>query len=379
MHTHPSTALPACLGDPDDQTAAEYVISDNGLRKICRRLAVPSPPAGWWAKKAAGHRVKATALPPAKPGTPGAATIAPSPTDRGDLRATIEQRAGSIGPIRVPERLARPHPVIARWIEEHRSRQEDARQHRRTWPHSNHRVPDLTESDRRRHRILHALFRALEEHGASIGENERRQLFVEISGEKIEFGCHEKSRQVTRPLTAEERRRESWNSSGVHRELQPTGQLEFKIRVWPDQPVRKLWTDGDRNRLEALLPQIAATFLVLGPLLAERTRRRAEEARAFAERQRQLELERRARERDDKRWSRFVAIAQASQRSALARASIARLRQLDQDTEVELDGMSVAQWLDWAEDRARAFDPIEQGSQRIFADVARVSEWTRFD
>ena len=48
---------------PLTQLCAKYGLSDNGLRKICRRLNVPVPPRGYWAKVEAGHRVQRTPLP----------------------------------------------------------------------------------------------------------------------------------------------------------------------------------------------------------------------------------------------------------------------------------------------------------------------------
>jgi hypothetical protein len=53
---------------PIYRLAEGYRLSGNGLKKICRRLAVPVPPRGYWAKRAAGKKVKQTALPPPPPG-----------------------------------------------------------------------------------------------------------------------------------------------------------------------------------------------------------------------------------------------------------------------------------------------------------------------
>lgn len=39
-------------------------ISDVALAKRCRAADVPVPPRGWWARKAAGKRVKVEPLPP---------------------------------------------------------------------------------------------------------------------------------------------------------------------------------------------------------------------------------------------------------------------------------------------------------------------------
>lgn len=35
---------------PLSQLCERYGLSDNGLRKVCRRLSVPVPPRGYWAK-----------------------------------------------------------------------------------------------------------------------------------------------------------------------------------------------------------------------------------------------------------------------------------------------------------------------------------------
>jgi hypothetical protein len=40
------------------KVATRYGISDVGLRKICESLEVPLPPRGYWARLAAGQRVK---------------------------------------------------------------------------------------------------------------------------------------------------------------------------------------------------------------------------------------------------------------------------------------------------------------------------------
>ncbi|PTQ92403.1 hypothetical protein C8P68_1123 [Mucilaginibacter yixingensis] len=46
----------------------KYLISDVGLRKICKRMGVPMPVAGYWAKVQHGHKPKVTSLPPVHSG-----------------------------------------------------------------------------------------------------------------------------------------------------------------------------------------------------------------------------------------------------------------------------------------------------------------------
>ena len=40
-----------------------FGLSDNGLRKRCRAMAVPTPPQGYWQRQRSGRRVKRTPLP----------------------------------------------------------------------------------------------------------------------------------------------------------------------------------------------------------------------------------------------------------------------------------------------------------------------------
>lgn len=50
---------------PLTKLCQEYGLSDNGLRKICRSLSVPTPPAGYWVRLEAGKPVTMPPLPPA--------------------------------------------------------------------------------------------------------------------------------------------------------------------------------------------------------------------------------------------------------------------------------------------------------------------------
>lgn len=70
---------------PMTHLAKEFALSDVALHKICKKHDVPSPPLGWWAKKAAGQRVKQTPFPRLKKGISDKITIY-----SGELRAEPE-------------------------------------------------------------------------------------------------------------------------------------------------------------------------------------------------------------------------------------------------------------------------------------------------
>ena len=48
---------------PMAKLAKKYGISDVGLAKVCRKLAIPLPRRGYWAKKEAGQAVEKLPLP----------------------------------------------------------------------------------------------------------------------------------------------------------------------------------------------------------------------------------------------------------------------------------------------------------------------------
>lgn len=360
---------------PGTHLARKFGISDVGLHKVCRRLDVPRPPPGWWAKKAAGRGAEITPLPAQRPGIPDQITITPTPATANGLRDTIRGEADRVGPIAVPERLTRPHPLIAGWRADRRGRQAEARRERDPWRRRHYTVPDFTPAERRRHRVLHALFRALERHGAAIAADDRGRLSATFDGEAIPFEVREKLRQVVRPMTDEEKRWETWNTTGVRKELEPTGFLQITISAWTEGPVRKSWLENDRRSIDSMLPEIAATFTVLAPILAERTRQREEEARRWAEEQRRAEEERQRKREDDNHWRRFLEIAGDWKQAALAREFIAALRVGDSGVDELIDGRSMAEWMAWAEARAAAMDPTGQGAAGLWNDVGSVTAW----
>lgn len=215
--------------EPGTRLAKQFGLSDTGLAKICRKLDVPRPPPGWWAKQAAGRAVEVAPLPDLAPGVSGTISITPTPESSGELREAISTAADRIGAIVVPERLTRAHPLIAGWRAERREQQAEAWRERDPWRRSLCRVADFTDTDRRRHRILHALFRSIEREGALIAADDHGRLTATLKGEAIAFELREKLRQVSRPLTDDERRWGTWSSSGVKKELEPTGFMQFII------------------------------------------------------------------------------------------------------------------------------------------------------
>lgn len=360
---------------PMHKLGEHYGISGNGLAKICRRLAIPYPGRGYWARKAAGQKLKQPRLPDATDGIPLQVTISPSlpppspPQLSPDLQDKITAARKLTSRIVVSTRMARPHPIIANWLEEHKRRRQDI------WHRQNSPVPHFSEVERRRHRILDTLFKVLEREGFKAKTGERGEVYLEIERERVEFDLKEKFRQVRRPLTEDEKRWGFNRNKPWKQELQPTGALVFLLRTRLDLALRHEWIDEPEVPIEKQLPEIAATLLLAGPILRERRRQREE-----AERRRQIQERRRYEEgqriqQDRNRWRHFVNLALRWREAETARQFLAALESRLEGCDATFDDRSGSQWVEWAREHVAKYDPLFMGAAPVLEDVAGIDSW----
>lgn len=367
---------------PMSRLAEEYGISGNGLAKICGREDIPYPPRGYWAKHAVGKAQKQPPLPKLDNARPIIIRPTPLPSPPIELPIEVKQQAdkarASEAELTVPERLLRPHTIIASWLAEHEEQKRRARQERDPWMRDLYRPSELTETDRRKHRVLDTLFKAIERHDGKVEQGERRVLFVQILGEEIEFQLREKQKQERRSLTENEKR---WHSpGGWKQELVPTGQLIFEIKTWQwPAGLSRQWIESDKRPMEDMLPDIVATFVAAGPLLVQQRKDReaAERERQLAEHRRYEEQRRRKREVN--RWRRFKDMAKEWQELATVRDFLTAFQSADADRSAIIDERSVADWIAWAEDWLQRADPLADGVGNVFKQVAEISDWTYRD
>lgn len=366
---------------PMSRLAEVYGISGNGLAKICDREDIPYPPRGYWAKHAVGKAPKQTLLP--KSSSARSITIRPTPLPPPpiELPPEVKQQAdkarASVSALVVPERLLRPHAVIASWLAEHEEKKRQARNERDPWMRNLYRPSDFTDTDRRKHRILDALFKAIERQGGKVRQGERGVLFAEMLGEKVEFQVREKQKQQRRPLTDDEKRWRSAGDDGWKQELVPTGWLVFEIKTWQwPTGLPRQWLESEKQQMEGMLPDILATFVAAGPLLVQQRKDReaAEHERQLAEKRRYEEQQR--RKRDANRWRKFRELAQDWHELAAVRDFLTTLRSMDIESTAEIDGRGVEEWIVWAEEWLQLADPTANGVDGVFEKVAAVTDWS---
>src|SRR5713101_7498541 len=103
--------------DPLRTVARAYDISDVWLGKVCRKLSVPLPGRGYWARKRAGWPEKQLPLPPLAEGKRAEITV-PRRRQQVFLGRMLRPDEGEDAPrptppvITVPDQLGRPHRLV---------------------------------------------------------------------------------------------------------------------------------------------------------------------------------------------------------------------------------------------------------------------------
>lgn len=238
---------------PASRLCAQYGISGRGLKKICDRLNIPSPPRGYWARLAAGQRIKQTPLPDAAPGIALQLTITPSPPEAAeapaapaiDVELADKLRTARIAAAEfiVPAKLNRPHPMIAAWIARH---QNEVARDRTIWGGRAVTKP-FTALERRQQRILSTLFKGAEKFGYKIKGNAPYEVSLETGRNTVAFRLRERIKQVRRRLTAEEKAKRYYSNQEWTQERFATGELVLSLETWIGNGLRREWRDGEQT------------------------------------------------------------------------------------------------------------------------------------
>ena len=355
--------------------AKKYGISDVGLAKVCRKLTIPLPGRGYWARKQAGQKVSQEPLPQLnekdtvlvhKPSPPKEqpvteelgtdderaqlarleASSGESPLKRGDLShpLTLQARA------KLTKANENPHWIL--WTAEQCL---DIRVSRASLD--------------RAIRVMAVLVAVIEREGfsVSVGDGHREQTTATIYGQTIKFGLVERVERVEASVAPSgglvDRVLKYGAQPPVARE--PSGKLLIEVwDIWSAQ--KKRWKDGKTAQLEELIPKVLAGFIRIALY------RRAEEERRGAEaRERQKRIEERDRllaaikaEKARVRALRHVAAdwSRAEQLRSFISAACHAGSQHGQATE---PGTPFGDWLTWAAKQADRLDPLKESPESI--------------
>ena len=315
--------------------ASQFGLSNVGLKKVCRKHDIPTPPMGYWAKRSFGKPVTRAVLPPSENSKGVLLTVPSTSLDDTALQAVKAgalEHISEVPKIEVPAtRPTKLHPVAAatwRALRATRSGPDGVKPVKSADAVT---VNVSKDSADRVCRIIHAFSLAAEECGYSFSEvPDGVQILVEgtpISWEikeTLDRRPHEPTRKELEAQARYEENRARWpsiysldSSQKVYRlwDQFPSGRLVMTLRDpstyrWNRQDLIGHWRDRKTKPLERYLNEALVALAVGASEIRYRQAEAAEKERlrlAEVERQR-LECER--RERTQKRRERFHEIAE---------------------------------------------------------------------
>lgn len=364
---------------PMSQLASEYGLSDVGLKKICKKLNIPTPPRGYWARQQNGYKVTRTPLPKMKPGEPSSYTIyresarEKKAVKRMEKQDWLPEGIDLSKPLSVKQRLVNPHPLTSKLKALCENMEPDdygvIKPQRKM-------LFGLRVAPARLHRAL-LIFDTIanwfeaNEFPPSVDYGEHSKVYIRLHGEKMEFLIHEKVNRIEHVPTKKEiekQAKHSWDT-WPNWDYLPTGKLFLVIDGWSASGVQKKWSDTASRSVEGMLHHfISNMFQVAYLKMIDRLEWEEKQ------RQRQLELERLA-EQKRRREIEEQKLAELENQAAQWE-KCHQLRRYINAVEKEAAAMEVSaefqqkldNWLEWARQHAERKNPLNdlKGVRKFF-------------
>jgi hypothetical protein len=342
---------------PMIKLAKKYRLSDVGLRKVCKRNHIPTPPAGYWAKLTNGKKVKKPNLPSMEDAPPIRFEM-PALNDLGLEDSSLANETAKLLALEtleenwiiVPEETGRLHPFTKA------IKTGEKLENYRTALRIDVSKPLIT----RAFRVADSLVRALDARG---------YLTNGIFEQRLSLGISEICNIVPTEYTREHMARYGTTRGGPWDAYDhiPTGRLKIHFSSTHDYlttGLRHNWADGKTQRVEDFLNALICGLIKqassqqdsditrarLEREREERDRQEREEAeRIRKERERRAEQIRKAQERRDN----LICEAENWQTAALIRRYVTAYEEKFGPTERTK----------WAREEADRIDPMMKGDK----------------
>lgn len=342
---------------PRREVAATLGVTDYVLAEACRKAAVPTPSSGHWTKVSLGKASDPIPLPPVPEGVGEEVIVGKVP--RLPLSAD-EPNEPALPKVAIPDLLQDPHPMVAeaKASLERQAAAGDATLH---WHKTgSFQVRVGPESLDRILRFLDAILKAAEAHGHPVSHG-RWKWWVTFGEAHIGMRLEADYEEVPRKPKPDDlkwmRQSPGWRPPAT--EWIPTAKLALKMEGYA-YGLRKAFSDGKRQSLESLAPEIVATILAVAAHRAREKVELEESRRRWAvEKERRDEIERRKRE-EEGRVARLKADATSWREANALREYVAAVRS-KAGKDIDDD---VVRWLEWASHVADRIDPLSNGLPR---------------
>jgi hypothetical protein len=355
---------------PIVRLAKEYGISDVALAKICKKLKVPRPPRGYWAKLEFKKKISRPPL-PAISGDDSTEFVHYEYSRHEDGTAVDPEIRENIlvkRDIKVPANLDNPH----RLVKETRAVLERARKFENGLLEKNRctclEVNVSPVCLERALRIMDAAVKGFEAEGfAVVAEGgSGTSSYASINGEKVYFAISESYRRVDHVPTQEEKalkkERPFWEITKY--DYHPTGDLSLKIVANGGYGSRKKWPDSKSGRLEEKVGDFIGGAILVAHMLKIERKAKVEAERKREEEQKKWEQEESRRKDEEARLQKLEQQAALWVKNEQLRVFVQAVETAIESKEMpEGQKRRVEAWIAWARNHADQIDPI----RRIFS------------
>lgn len=338
---------------PAVRLAKEYGISDVALAKICKKLEVPKPGLGYWARKESGFKMKRPPLPIVKTSLIAISHVRLNPPDTPER---IPEQFMSV--LKPPRATASRHPAVKQTAQAFAKGGID--NYGRLGP-SDWRLPRLhlrvtKPGLQRALRFMDGLLKILEANdmGIKVGTKDQAHIIqLQVDGEQIPVTLRENVRGRKRDLTIDERRNHERYPTIYPKTFRwtydPTDRFVFEIESYSF--ARRMWSDTKNKKLEDFTEEIV--FGLRAAAASEKQRRAEQEA----ERQR-YEKEQGRRMKQQERINRLRTNLETWEEAERIRAYLSAVRKRVRNRAAEpKDESLISRFLAWAERYADSLDP----------------------
>jgi hypothetical protein len=347
------------------RVAEQYGVSSVAVAKACRKLSVPVPGRGHWAKLAHG-----------KPGVkkPNLPKLDKVPvvyrSERPQLKqnvsnqtnpdlAAIDELLSSGGLNSHVENEAKPHALIRQTASQLRSRSRKD-EHGILLPREggglNVRVTEGTID--RALQVMSRVLSLLEKNNLSVEASPESSSIALIQGQRISFGIEEPIRRVVTRKTRVPNPTDRWDYDEVVT-YEPSGLLALVIysNKWETSGLQTKWRDAKVRRVENLIPDFVAGLMRIAVVLRQKQEEREREKLEEQKRAERLEKLREDIEAEEKKLKQFHSWLEDWERAEQMRRFIAKYKENSQSGPAEKQPKR-RDWIEWATRQADRLDPF---------------------
>ena len=374
---------------PMVDVAADYGISDVGLKKICDKHRIPVPGRGYWAKKAAGKKVARAHFRTVSDPAVNRIMIQGSPARRlpeavKKAREAAKKRErrpeNKVEVVAVPQDL---HPKVARTRGElEKAKPSDKGVVRTSGPD----LFDLEigpESIGRVIAFLDALITAAEDRSYQVVKgNQALELFVDderLSFKLVEHTTRSKHNPTEAELAAiekwekrQQRRQQNWGygdwtprPTPPEWDYLPNRHLQVIVNdgCYGHNGLRRTFGDGKAQRIETLINAILEAFATWSVAIKAKRIEDEQRRREWEEEQQRREEQRRLTALESKR---VEALTKSLERWDQHRRVLDYVAAVEAKLSTDDEQREAArQWIDWAKGFADRIDPLREGLPRL--------------